>query len=288
MPTRPMPTRIAICAPAAPLAREDAALVLALAAAEFPQATLHIHEQCFAESGHFAGDDATRLAAFLACANDPAIDAVWFARGGYGSNRIAEAALERLGPAASTKRYLGYSDMGYLLATLYRAGVGHPAHGPMLADIRRPNLQDNGGGEAAVRRALAYLCGGQEGLEPSLPGEQHPVVAFNLTTLAMLCGTPLMPDLSGHVVMVEEVSEHLYAIDRLFFHATAHLAKLPGGIAGLRLGRVSDVPENDRAFGSGVEAIARDWCARHAIAYLGAADIGHDAGNKIVPFGASR
>ena len=277
-----MPIRIAICAPAAPLAREDAALVLALAAAEFPQATLHIHEQCFAESGHFAGDDATRLAAFLACANDPAIDAVWFARGGYGSNRIAEAALAGLRPAAAGKAYLGYSDMGYLLAGLYRAGVGHPAHGPMPADIRREN------GEAAVRRSLAYLCGGpnagSDGLEPSLAGETRPVAAFNLTTLAMLCGTPLMPDLAGHVVMVEEVSEHLYAIDRLFFHATAHLA----GIAGLRLGRVSDVPENDRAFGSGVEAIAADWCARHAIAYLGTADIGHDAGNKIVPFGLGR
>ena len=279
----PTPTHIALCAPAAPLAREDAARVVALAAAHFPQAELHIHEQSFAQSGHFAGDDATRLAAFLECANNPTINAVWFARGGYGSNRLAEAALAGLGPAASAKRYLGYSDMGYLLAALYRARIGHPAHGPMLADIRRE------GGEAAVLRALAYLCdapeGEGEGLEPSLAGETRPVVAFNLTTLAMLCGTPLMPDLSGHVVMVEEVSEHLYAIDRLFFHATAHLAKVPGGIAGLRLGRVSDVPENDRAFGSGAEEIARDWCARHGIAFLGSADIGHDAGNSIVPFG---
>jgi len=102
-------------------------------------------------------------------------------------------------------------------------------------------------------------------------------------TLAMLCGTGLMPDLSGHVVMVEEVSEHLYAVDRLFFHATAHLAGM--GIAGLRLGRVSDVPENDRPFGASAEEIARYWCERHGIAYLGSADIGHDAANRIVPFG---
>jgi muramoyltetrapeptide carboxypeptidase len=90
-----------------------------------------------------------------------------------------------------------------------------------------------------------------------------------------------MPGLAGHVVMVEEVSEHLYAVDRLFFHVTAHL----GGIAGLRLGRVSDVPENDRPFGAEPEAIARYWCERHAIRYLGPADIGHDADNRIVPFG---
>ena len=41
---------------------------------------------------------------------------------------------------------------------------------------------------------------------------------------------------------VEEVAEHLYAVDRLFFHVTQHLR----GVAGLRLGRVSEVPENDR------------------------------------------
>jgi muramoyltetrapeptide carboxypeptidase len=59
------------------------------------------------------------------------------------------------------------------------------------------------------------------------------------------------------------------------------------GIAGLRLGRLSAVPENDRPFGTEPEAIARDWCERAGIPYLGRADIGHDAGNKIVPFGPS-
>jgi len=97
----------------------------------------------------------------------------------------------------------------------------------------------------------------------------------------MLCGTRLMPDLAGHVVLVEEVSEHLYAVDRLFFHIAAHL----GGVAGLRLGRIGDVPENDVPFGADEEAIARDWCARSGIPYLGRADIGHDIDNKIVAFG---
>ncbi len=103
-------------------------------------------------------------------------------------------------------------------------------------------------------------------------------------TLAMLCGTPLMPGLAGHVVLVEEVCEYLYAVDRLFFHLTAHL----GGIAGLRLGRISEVPENDRPFGAEPEEIVRHWCQRHAIPFLGSADIGHDIDNKIVPFGLAR
>ena len=270
--------KVAICAPASPVSADDIAGLRALAAAEFPAVELLVHDQCFASAGHFAGDDAVRMAAFLDCANDPAVDAVWFARGGYGSNRIAGAAMAQLGPAAARKAYLGYSDMGYLLGALYRGRVGQPVHAPMPADLRRA------GGAAAVRRTLGWLCGDEAGLEPGLGGA-HPVVAFNLTTLAMLAGTGLMPGLAGHEVLVEEVSEHLYAVDRLMFHATAHL----GGIAGLRLGRVSDVPQNDRPFGSDAEEIARDWCARHAIAFLGSADIGHDAANKVVPFGlASR
>jgi muramoyltetrapeptide carboxypeptidase len=255
------------------MTHEDAARVSVLAKTEFPGVELHFHPQCFASDGHFAGSDAQRLAALVESANDPAFDAVWFARGGYGACRIAEDAIPKLDHAAQDKAFLGYSDAGYLLGALYRARIGQPVHAPMPNDIRRE------GGEAAVRRALGYLAGDRSGLEPKL--DRHPAVAFNLITLAMLCGTRLMPGLAGHVVMVEEVSEHLYAVDRLFFHLTAHL----GGIAGLRLGRVSDVPENDRPFGQEAEAIARHWCARHSIPFLGAADIGHDAANRIVPFG---
>ena len=268
-------TRIAICAPSAPLARDAAANVAELARASFPALDLLFHEQCFAEAGHFAGNDAVRLAALLECANDPGTQAVWFARGGYGAVRIAADAVARMGPNAADKTFLGYSDGGALLGALYRAGIGHPVHGPIPGDIRRA------GGEAAVLRALDCLAGGRRGREPSI--DHRPTVAFNLMTLASIVGTPLMPDLAGHVVMIEEVSEHLYAVDRLLFHVTAHLA--PVGIAGLRLGRVSDEPENDRPFGSEPEAMVQDWCARTGISYLGRADIGHDADNRIVPFG---
>lgn len=265
--------RVAVCAPSTPLTEQDAARVAAIAGDEFPGCELHIHPQCFAVEGHFAGSDAVRLEALVECANDPSFDAVWFARGGYGACRIAEDALAKLGPAARNKQFLGYSDGGFLLAALYRERIGMPVHAPMPGDIRRED------GEKAVRRALAWLCGDRTGLEPAL--DHRPAVAFNLMTFAMLCGTRLMPGLAGHVVLVEEVSEYLYAVDRLFFHVTAHL----GGVAGLRLGRVSDVPENDRPFGATAEQIARHWCQRHAIPYLGEADIGHDVANRIVPFG---
>ena len=268
-----MSTRIAICAPATPILREQAAAVAALARAGFPNLELAFHDQCFVHEGHFAGSDAVRLAAFLECANDPGNDAVWFAKGGYGSNRLLPAALDELTAAAHDKSYLGYSDCGFLLGALYQAGIGRQVHAPMPIDIRRE------GGADAVRRTLAWLSGDACGLEMHVGNE--PTAAFNLTTLAALAGTRFMPSLAGHVLMVEEVAEHLYAIDRLFFH----VASLLPNLAGLRLGEVTDVPENDRPFGSDAEGIARHWCARFGVPFLGRAEIGHSAANRIVPFG---
>jgi muramoyltetrapeptide carboxypeptidase len=267
-------TNIAICAPATPITREQQAALEELVAAEFPAHRLTFHDQCFARQGHFAGDDLLRLTALLECANDPAFDVVWFAKGGYGSNRIAEAAVAQMNAAARAKTYVGFSDAGYLLAALYRNGIGQSVHGHMPVSSRSE------GGREAIRRVLRWLEGDTSGVEPSLDGST-PAAAFNLITLAMLSGTPLMPDLTGHVLMVEEVSEHLYAIDRMFFHLAAVLPR----VAGLRLGAITDVPENYVEFGQGEEDIARFWCARAGIPYLGRALIGHNSANRVVPFG---
>ena len=269
-------TRIAICAPATAITREHAAAMEQFVAAEYPQHSVWFHDQCFASHGHFAGDDLTRLQALVQCANDPAFDAVWFAKGGYGSNRIAQAATARMDDAAREKTYVGFSDMGYMLAALYRAGIGQAVHGSMPVSARSE------GGRGALRRVLNWFSGDASGVEPSVDGKT-PTVAFNLITLAMLVDTPLLPDLTGHIVMVEEVSEHLYAIDRLFFSLANTLPRL----AGLRLGAVTAVPENDRDFGQGPEEIAQFWCDRAGIPYLGRAQIGHTADNHVVPFGVA-
>lgn len=265
---------IGIVAPAAKVDAELMAPVIALADRLYPGVRLRIHPQCYRSHGHFAGTDEARLTAFVETANDPELDAVWFARGGYGACRIAEAAIPRLNAAARRKIYLGYSDMGFLLAGLYRAGFA-VAHGPMPADILRE------GGETAVARALRFLVeGAADTQEPSLNG---PTAAFNMTVLSALLGTALEPDLRGHVLMLEDVSEYMYRIDRTLFHILAQPAMRD--LAGIRLGRVSDVPDNDPPFGEDETVIVRRWCERFAIPYLGRADIGHDAANKVVPFG---
>jgi len=265
---------IGIVAPAARLDPSMVEPVRALARAVDPPAELLFHPQCFLSSGHFAGDDEARARAFLDVANDGNFDALWVARGGYGSARIAPSVIAQLNEAARQKVYLGYSDAGALLAALYKAGC-RVAHGPMPADIGRDR------GEAAVTRALGWLCrADKSALEPSL---EPPAAAFNMIVLSQILGTALEPDLSGHVLMLEEVSEHLYAIDRTMLHITS--VPSMGRVAGIRLGRVCDVLPNDPDFGQTEEEIVRHWCEVSGIPYLGRADIGHDADNKVVPFG---
>jgi muramoyltetrapeptide carboxypeptidase len=234
------------------------------------------HPACFLKHGHFAGDDRARTEAFVAFANDPRIDAIWFARGGYGSCRIAEAVIPRLDATARKKRYMGYSDAGSLLAGLYKAGFQHLAHGPMASDAVRH--------DETARGALSWLTTGRtDWIEPSLAADPRPAVAFNLTILNELTGTALEPDLSDHVLMLEEVSEAAYRIDRMMFHLTGQASIRR--VAGIRLGRVSDVTPNDPDFGQTPEEIVRYWCMRSGIPFLGTADIGHDGANKVVPFG---
>jgi len=264
--------RIAVVAPSCTLKREAAEAVQALVA-ERADCELLIHPQCFLSEGHFAGPDEARLAALLEVMADPAVDAVWFARGGYGSNRIAEAAVTDLPQAARSKVYMGYSDAGFLLAGFHKAGL-NVAWGPMPQDIVRT------GGEAAVTRALDWFVSRDgSAIERDV---QPPAMAFNLTVLASLLGTVLEPDFSGVELLIEDVSEHHYRIDRTMFHVAAspNVRK----VRQLRLGRVGDIPENDPDFGRDECDIVEEWCRRSGIAYAGRADIGHDAQNKIVPF----
>ena len=269
--------RIGVVAPSSRIKAETAERVSALAGAEFPNAELVFHPQCFLSHNHFAGPDPARADALVEFANDPSLDAIWFARGGYGSCRIAEGTIARLDEVARRKAWLGYSDAGYLLAGLYRAGFPELAHGPMPQDILRD------GGEAAVRRALAWLTRRDAtALEGGLE-KGRPAAALNLTVLGLLLGTPLEPDLADHVLLIEDVSEHMYATDRAMFHLTA--SANVRALAGIRLGRLGDIPPNDPDFGEDGEAVVRYWCKRAGIPFLGLADIGHDSDNKVVPFG---
>ncbi len=283
--------KIGVVAPSCQLDATIPDRLLALAQSHFGDAAeIRFHPQCFMADGHFAGPDAARVEAFVEMANDPGIDAIWCARGGYGSNRVAPAILAQLGEASRRKAYLGFSDAGFLLAGLYARDIGRVAHGPMPADLNRE------GGEAAVLRGLQWLVDPARAdifgpdhmplginLVPPLASQRRKCAAFNLTVFSQLLGTSLEPDLADHILMLEEVAEYMYRIDRSLFHVTSNPRVRQ--VAGIMLGRCSAIPENDPDFVMDEEQVVQHWCGVSGIPYLGRADIGHDADNKVVPFG---
>lgn len=270
---------IGIVAPAKAITPETAEKLSQFVYQNYGEAVdLRFHPQCFLAEGHFAGNDEARTLAFLEYANSPDIDLIWFARGGYGSMRLYDDAFNRLNKHARAKAYIGYSDMGAMLSRLYKLQIGRPIHGPVPVEINRI------GGEACVRRVLDYVTGkNKDGLERTIQ-TPHPRIAVNLTVFQHLIGTQWMPDISGHVLMLEDVSEYEYAIDRKMFSLcnSEHFSK----VAGIAAGRFSDVPENDGVqFGMTSAEIIESWCDRMNVPYLGRADIGHDIDNKIVVWG---
>jgi len=271
--------RIGVVAPAREITPLAASRAAAFAAIAYPDVDLVFHPQCFEnDGGHFAGSDDRRAAAFLDFANDPGFAAIWFARGGYGSNRILSRVLPQLGPAARTKSYVGYSDMGFLLGALYARRIGRPVHGPMVIDIGRK------GGDATIARTLGWLAAqDRQGLEPGLGAQ--PAAAFNLAILTSMIGTPWLPDLADHVLLIEDVSEPLYRIDRMLFQ----LGNAPQlkGIAGVRLGGFTNVQDNDPPWAESAEAMMQRWCRDLGVPFLGGALIGHTQTNHVVPFGLS-
>ena len=263
------PPLVAVVAPSCPVDRDLADRVNALAG---DRVRLRWAEQCFTQGSHFAGQDRSREDALVDAWNDLGVSAIWCARGGAGAARVAEAAVARFDPAV-TKPLLGYSDAGFLHAALLAAGRGGAVWGPMPGDLRRD------GGEVAVERAIRWLAGRDRAEDHAAPPGE--AVAFNLTVLCATLGTPVEPPLAGRVLMLEDVGEPLYRVDRMLWQ----LSRQPwfGTLAGVRLGRFSGL-ENDRAFGVELEEVARGWVERAGVPLLSGAEVGHDADNRLVVF----
>jgi muramoyltetrapeptide carboxypeptidase len=183
-----------------------------------------------ARAGYLAGDDARRASELGALVADPAVDAIVCARGGYGCARI----LERLDPAAfraARQPLVGYSDVTSLLLWQRRAAGLVGFHGPMLErgdDIDPETF-------AALVDALSggpppSWCG--RGLVPGRAAGR--LTGGNLALVAASLGTPWEIDTRGAILLLEEVGEPPYRIDRLLQQLGA--AKKFAGLVGIGLG----------------------------------------------------
>jgi len=241
-------SRVALVAPAGPLLdRDDLTRAVALCRALDYEPVLGLHAG--GRHGYLAGTDEERLADLNAAFRDPAVDAVWCIRGGFGLTRIlSEVDFPAL--ARRPKAVIGFSDVTALLAGVTRCAGLVAFHGPN-ARTSMPRFT-----RTHFERVLA--CATPAGsLEPLpqpadvlVPRENRMVTLSggvaegrlaggNLSLLQCLIGTECFPDLEGALLVLEDVGEDLYRVDRMLAHL--RMVGALDRLAGVLVGRFTEL-----------------------------------------------
>ncbi len=188
--------------------------------------------------GYLAGTDAERAADLTWAWCDPDVRAVLCARGGYGATRLLDLLDWAELRAARPRILLGSSDVTALhRAFAERLGVA-TCFGPMPACATISDPEGPEPRSLAALRAALFAGGAPEpitGTEVLVPGRARgPLTGGNLALLAALCGTPYAMRAEGHIVLLEDIREHPYRIDRMLTQLLQ--AGCLDGAAGIALG----------------------------------------------------
>lgn len=231
-----------------------------------------------ARTGFLAGDDERRLQELQAAIDDPTVDAIIAARGGYGATRLLDR-LDRRRLHDRPKLLVGFSDLTALHALWARAGV-RSIHGPMVATLGKLGAD-----------AVESLCRILEGqvpapfvsLERVAEGRaQGVLLGGNLTVLTALVGTPFMPSFNNAILFLEDIGERPYRVDRML--TTWRQAGAFAGVVGVVLGSFTDCePGPD---GVRVQDVLQQHLTALNVPVLAGLPAGHIDDNRPLPFGA--
>ena len=188
-----------------------------------------------AERGYLAAPDAERATALQRALEAPEIRAIFCVRGGYGCLRLLPRLdWDRLGPSSTL--LVGYSDVTALHLALYARAAWPGLSGPVVTEWAQAD-------EATLDsfrtwsegRTPNVLAGFDAALTPISPGAASgPLLGGNLAVLSRLLGTSFAPDFSGAILVLEEVQEAPYRVDRMLAHLqhAGVLAALAGVVLG--------------------------------------------------------
>jgi len=209
-----------------------------------------IGQHCLGSNNYFSGTDAERIEDFQAAIDDEEVKAIICARGGYGCVRIVDR-INWVSFLDQPKWIVGFSDVTVFHQRLTNLGVAS-LHATMPL-----NYKDN---SKEARTSLIDALSGEklsytwEGCESNKTGmAEGEVVGGNLAVLCGLIGTTDMPDYCDKILFLEEVGEHIYALDRMFYQLEK--SGIWDQIRGLVLGSFSNTKDTDVPFGKTLEEI---------------------------------
>ena len=211
----------------------------------------------FAEHHQYAGDDHARAGDLQWALNDPNIDAILCARGGYGTIRLLEMvdfSVIRENP----KWIAGYSDVTALHNHLIRNFNVAACHSTMAVNMGSNTPE-------ALESLKAVLTGESRNYKMETHpfnrmGEASgPLLGGNLSMIYSLNSTPYFPDLEGAILFLEDLDELLYHVDRMMMNLRA--SGVFDKIAGLAIGGMTDMRDNKVPFGQNADEIIADAIA---------------------------
>jgi muramoyltetrapeptide carboxypeptidase len=242
-----------------------------------------VGEHVLERDGYLAGRDEHRLADLNRFARDDAIDAIWCLRGGYGAMRLLDG-IDYDAFARRPRALIGYSDITALHAAIGRRANMVTFHGPtaraeltrntresfLRAMTRDPSTND------LARGGMTALVGG------CATGR---LVGGNLALVAALVGTPYAWELDGAILVLEDVSEQVYRLDRML--TQLRLSGAVDRLAGIAFGAFTEIPDDPANAERPVERLLREFAEGLRIPCVMIFPIGHVPDHVTLPLGAT-
>jgi muramoyltetrapeptide carboxypeptidase len=285
-------SRVAVVAPAGPvLERDDLTRAESLCRALDYEPVMGSHAGN--RYGYLAGSDDQRLTDLNAALKDPAIDAVWCLRGGYGATRIIDRVdFEAL--ARWPKPLIGYSDITALLNAAVRLAEVVTFHGPVarasMPAFSRWHFErvlacaEPAGRLGRIPDRPDVLVPQENRIVTLRPGiAEGPLVGGNLSLLQCLIGTPWALELEGAILFLEDVGEDLYRVDRMLAHLRAAGALV--GLAGVLVGRFTELKRHTGDGALGFDEVLSSYLLPLGVPVAYGFPVGHIQDQWTLPLG---
>ena len=210
---------------------------------------------------YFSGTDQERRDEFQAMLDDKNIHAILCGRGGYGVSRIIDQ-LDFSTFKENPKWIIGFSDITVFLSHLQSQLKSASIHSPMA------NAFNDGGNKLIYVQSLQKAL---KGTKTNYKAASHSLnqigkasgqlVGGNLALLSHLCGTKSAYKTTGMILFIEDIGEYIYNIDRMVIQLKR--AGLLKNLAGLIVGRFSEIKDNPRPFGQSIPELILQHVAEY-------------------------
>lgn len=238
---------------------------------------VELGKYCFEkDNAYLAATDANRLSDFQHMLDSTTVNAIFCGRGGYGTTRILDQ-LDFSTFIKHPKWILGFSDITALHLKLHQLGVPS-IHGCMLTQFSNPEY-------AVSVEHVKQLLFSASPVEIVAASNQHNrsgeangiIIGGNLSLVVDALGTSTAPDTAGKILLLEEVDEQLYKIDRMLTQLK-RAGKL-SQLAGLVIGHMTDLKDTELPFNQTIEELIMDKVSgfRYPVGFD--FPIGHEAPN---------